>query len=57
MAGAIGWTEVVPMINTHNDSREYQLYPYDSYWSPNNPLTTKDRMNDHFTNNQEYFPN
>src|SRR5437763_6489722 len=55
IAGAIGWTGFVPLINGSSaDHREYHVYPPDSYWSPSYPLTAKDRTNDQFSNNQNF---
>jgi hypothetical protein len=57
MAGAIGWTGFVdPVLNTSKTgTREYHLYPLDSYWSPSHQIRTKDVVNDEFFNNEDYF--
>jgi hypothetical protein len=58
VAGAIGWTGFVSMINTsYTDTREYHLYSSDSYWSPSYPLMTTDRKNNEFVNNENNFQN
>jgi hypothetical protein len=59
VAGAIGWTGFVnSTANTSNTgTREYHLYPYDTYWSPANQIRTKDTMSNEFINNENDFTN
>jgi len=57
VAGAIGWTGLVyPTLNiSKTDTREYHLYPTDSYWSPPHQIRTKDVLDYEFFNNDNYF--
>jgi hypothetical protein len=57
VAGAIGWTGFVyPILNaSKTDTREYHLYPPDSYWSPSHQIRAKDVVNYEFSNNEDYY--
>jgi hypothetical protein len=57
VADAIGWTGFAGQIlnTSKTDTREYHLYPPDSYWSPSNQIRARDVLNYEFFNNENYL--